>query len=809
MMPHRPIGTGHEFLEKVKAVLRWNPPTPPTLQDFKFELTTEAAEHNWRTFESHGNSLEQVIASDPHSVMAYGSEFKPARILTPLLESHPLWPQMKKNLENGSDPPREILNEEDRQRALTAALLRGNHRSAKKDKNGLMTLLLDDVTRGYNLPLPINKAMEIPGLLLNPMGIEHQNTINALGEIVDKKRLTHDTSFGFEGIPAHNKRLHLDQLVGCKFGWCLKRIAHLVVSLRIQNPQTPILSQKVDWSKAYRRDHYSASTALECATQCNGTLLIPLRLTFGGASNPSEFCNFSETACDLANELLHCEAWDPDILHSSVQDKIPKEPMILDDSTPFAKALPLAVDIPTETIGKADNYLDDLIMIILGDNPENIKRGNSAATLALEILGRPNAEQEPLSRSHLVSLSKLIAEGRLEEIKVILGWALDTRRLILSLSKEKFDEWSRDISHMISNKSTTGRTITTTVGRLNHVGYIIPTARHFLGRIRKFAETAFPNLEMKKRIPREVLEDLRLWIDFLEQGRRGISLNILTVRAPTSLYRADAAEHGIGGLNIITGRAWRFEIPEDLRHRATLNTLEYLGSIIGPWIDQLEGNLPEHSCIWSQTDSTTADGWMNKTNFSDATTAQFKASRKLAKILMRSKSCLVSEWIAGIYNIVSDVLSRDTDLTNNELTQLLRTRAPLQLPPNFEIKALPAEINSWLTSVLQGLPKTKQSSSQPTRSQLRRGSDGKVTSDKSTSTTSSSSRSNKATDGMSCADSQPPFERGDFSLESAVAWYKAHCKTPSAMWHRPFGITDVPIQDTTTPDTLHSFYNAP
>jgi hypothetical protein len=804
-----PLPPAQSFMDSVKSILLWKRSTAPSLQDFQFDMSLAAAQHNWSTFESFERSLEKVIASDPNSIMAYGSEFKPPEILAPLLASHPLWPHFKRILENGSDPPRAQLDEASRKRALEAALLRGNHKSAKKDEKGLAALLIDDVNRGYCLPLPLDQVRNIPGLSLQPMGVTIQSTINEQNEIVSKKRLTHDSTFEVLGdIPSHNKRIKMEDLVACRFGWALLRIMHLVVSLRQRNPTTPIYTQKVDWSKAYRREHYSASTALECATQCGDLLLVPLRLTFGGSSNASEFCNCSETVCDLTNELLHCKDWDPSETYSSIQSQIPSTPLTMDSSIPFAESLPLAVDVPTESIGKADNFIDDLIVIILGD-PGNISRGNAAAALALELVSRPPHEQEPVLRGHLASFSKLLAEGRLEEVKTILGWILDTRRLLLSLPPDKYKEWSADIVKMISSRSSTGDKIQQLVGRLNHVSFVIPAARHFLGRIRHFADTSFPTTKAIRRTPRDVLDDLRLWLDFLEQAKRGISLNILTIREPTTLYRADACKHGIGGFNVFHGRAWRFAIPPDLQNRATLNVLEFFGSIIGPWVDLLEGRLPEFSCIWSQTDSTTADGWMHKSSFNDANSAHYTGSRKLAKILIRAKSRLASEWIPGDTNKVADSLSRDTDLSDADLTTVLRLHVPLQLPPNFEIRALPVEISSWLTSLLQKLPDPKQSPNRPVRSQLRLGSAGSLTSARSTSTTPFSHASPQKTDGTSSSASAPPFEMGDFSVASAKAWFKARSKIPSAQWHRPFSFTDATTPDSTNRETLRSFYYEP
>jgi hypothetical protein len=60
-----------------------------------------------------------------------------------------MWLRFKKILEYGLDPPRERWDEDSRQLALGAALLRGHHKSAKKDGKGLAALLVDDVTSGY------------------------------------------------------------------------------------------------------------------------------------------------------------------------------------------------------------------------------------------------------------------------------------------------------------------------------------------------------------------------------------------------------------------------------------------------------------------------------------------------------------------------------------------------------------------------------------------------------------------------------------------------------------------------------------
>jgi hypothetical protein len=139
---------------------------------------------------------------------------------------------------------------------------------------------------------------------------------------------------------------------------------------------------------------------------------------------------------------------------------------------------------------------------------------------------------------------------------------------------------------MISGRSSSGDKIRKLVGRLNHVAFVIPAARHFVGGIRHFEEISYPTTKAIRQIPRGMLEDLSSSLDFLERTQRGISLNILTIREPTKHGMCFMAEPSV-------------VIPLDLLNHATLNVLELFASIIGPWVDSREGNLPEFSCVWS------------------------------------------------------------------------------------------------------------------------------------------------------------------------------------------------------------------
>ena len=101
-------------------------------------------------------------------------------------------------------------------------------------------------------------------------------------------------------------------------------------------------------------------------------------------------------------------------------------------------------------------------------------------------------------------------------------------------------------------------------------------------------------------------------------------------------------------------------------------------------------------------DSTSAMGWMRKSNFTHDdendtdTIAKLAAARHLARIVQESISCLYTQWFRGEDNDVSEYLSRDHHLSTSVLTNLLSSSIPHQIPPDFKITPLPSVIDSWL-----------------------------------------------------------------------------------------------------------------
>jgi hypothetical protein len=258
-----------------------------------FQLTTKAAIENGRLLEDHKFDLASLINQYVDTTLGYGSEFRPMSQLEPLLGRHPHFGRLRKVLEEGMPYIfKEEITEEERKHELEAIILRGNHKSAEDEQEKVKELINKEVTHGFAIPIPLNLVPKIPGAMVQSLGLVAQWTINEKGERVAKYRLTQDLSYAAtEKRLAVNKRIDMDAYVEMIYGWCLSRIIHSIVSLRLQYPRSRILAAKYDYSDAYKRIAHHPSAAVQTIGTVNISneeriAIINLRLSFGGSPNP-------------------------------------------------------------------------------------------------------------------------------------------------------------------------------------------------------------------------------------------------------------------------------------------------------------------------------------------------------------------------------------------------------------------------------------------------------------------------------------------------------------------------------------------
>jgi hypothetical protein len=177
------------FNTDTDPILHWQPPL------FQFQMTSEAAMHNERVLSSFNYYFAVALEAQKDMPIGIGNEFWPPALLEPLLQFHPLWPQLKLMLLQGMALPLTPLTLEQWTLDNTFHLQWGNHKSASLHAAALKAELCEDIIRGFTLPLPIFCIPNIPTLSLAPLGITKQATIDDHGERTSQWRMTHNQSF--------------------------------------------------------------------------------------------------------------------------------------------------------------------------------------------------------------------------------------------------------------------------------------------------------------------------------------------------------------------------------------------------------------------------------------------------------------------------------------------------------------------------------------------------------------------------------------------------------------------------------------
>jgi len=165
-------------------------------------------------------------------------------------------------LTEGSMWPLSLIVEHDQLLDIDDALAFGIHKGANQQPELLKKLINDDITRGFALPLQLHKIKKIPGVLIAPLNIQLQKTINERGKIIPKNRMTHNQSWAWQSGTSVNSRVDEEQLMPCYFGQTMKRIINWAVAARKKYPNICILATKLDIKAAFRRCHLNASTAI-------------------------------------------------------------------------------------------------------------------------------------------------------------------------------------------------------------------------------------------------------------------------------------------------------------------------------------------------------------------------------------------------------------------------------------------------------------------------------------------------------------------------------------------------------------------
>ncbi len=184
-------------------------PTPP---EFSFKFTDNGAAYNLEVLRKYDLDLGKALKAQQDSLLGNGKEFKPPSVLQQVFGLNPLWNQMEAFLLEGSKWLLAEISKNELQQDLVDALTFKNHKGASQKPVILKKLNAKDVKYGYSLPVPLSSIQSILGLVMAPMNIIEQNTIDKFGRIIQKDRLTHDRSWKWSSGTSVNSRVQKELL---------------------------------------------------------------------------------------------------------------------------------------------------------------------------------------------------------------------------------------------------------------------------------------------------------------------------------------------------------------------------------------------------------------------------------------------------------------------------------------------------------------------------------------------------------------------------------------------------------------------
>jgi hypothetical protein len=128
------------------------------------------------------------------------------------------------------------LEEEQRAKEVSTQIKQGNHKSAQANPEQVGMLLAKDVAHGFAMVVPADRVPLIPGAMVQPIGLAEQWVLDNNGKRKVKHRinqdLTHPETEKEELISANSQidmKAHPEMICG----WCLPRITHFIVALRL------------------------------------------------------------------------------------------------------------------------------------------------------------------------------------------------------------------------------------------------------------------------------------------------------------------------------------------------------------------------------------------------------------------------------------------------------------------------------------------------------------------------------------------------------------------------------------------------
>ncbi len=603
---------------------------------------------------------------------------------------------------------------------LQQALHRGAHRSCFDYIDFLETEFVEMIRKSQWVVLPYDEVKHLPYLRVSPPGVIPQRD----------RRPRWIVDYSYSSVNDETQPIvHREAM---QFGYALDRILREILLADPANGTVYLL--KLDISDGFYRvglaptDIPKLGVVFPTTDPSKPLVALPLVLPMGWSNSPPAFSTATETAADMANQLLHQQSHVPpehplnslaaqlDTLHpvpdSSISSSSLPAPLQRDPSLPTHH--------PSSTPASyVDVFVDDFIALCQGTS--NLSRTRNILLQAVNTIFRPLDYYDSIYRKDPVSIKKLHkGDCSWATIKNCLGWIINTQANTITLPEHRR---VADLASILADIPSTQKRISkkrwwSILGKFRSVSLALPGSRGLFS----FMQHALTHSNMNHRIAlrkdvHNALNDFRWLLQDITNRPTRIA-EVVPLRASALGYH-DASGSGAGGVwfpaSSLCSRhgtspgqplVWRYNWPSSITNNLVSYTNPH-GTITNSDLELAGGLLHlqalaqcydiRERTVLSKTDNLATLYWQRK---GAATTDKapahllrfFGLHQRFHRYVPRH------DYIAGPSNPLADFASRSAHLTSHAFLASLNSLYPKLQP--YKLVHLPQSIISSVTSAL-------------------------------------------------------------------------------------------------------------
>ncbi|XP_071964116.1 uncharacterized protein [Antedon mediterranea] len=246
--------------------------------------------------------------------------------------------------------------------------------------------------------------------------------------------------------------------------------------------------------------------------------------------------------------------------------------------------------------------------------------------------------------------------------------------MVARLPKDKLEKYRSEVKKWSSSHYITLRELQSLTGKLQFATCVIKTGRAFLTRLYTLTKGQ-TNPDSKIRITQGVREDLKIWIQFLDQYNGTTIINVLPKKDSECLhFFSDASKREFGAT---FGATWVHGIWPERWKKLDIMVLEMYPIYL--MISLYSSQLANTHVVFHTDNLPNVYHVNNKTS---SNSDVMRIIRPLVLVLLTHNIHLTARHIPGIKNVLSDAISR-SQVTKKLLKQFGMHQNPLTIPPHL------------------------------------------------------------------------------------------------------------------------------